>query len=158
MSRQAPLAAAAAVHPAVQAANLAAQVATVRQAGGLVVEQKPNSFAGEQVLPISTTSSVGIGLSDIAEARPQRTIRCDRFAVPSTLSPFFTISQLNVGQEPQFVATGVVDAEIFSQAAFGVELRGSTATLGTIISVGVTNIDTAAAHFFRAVIIGATVY
>jgi len=139
-------------------APTAAQVAAMKQAGGLVVTQKPNTFAGEQVLPISTSATVGIGLSDIAEARPQRTIRCDRFAVPSTLSPFFTISQLNVGQEPQFVATGVVDAEIFSQAAFGVELKGSTATLGTIISVGVTNIDTAAVHFFRAVIIGATVY
>lgn len=139
-------------------ANLAAQVTAARAAGGLVVQQKPNSFAGEQVLPVTTVNPVGIGLSDIAEARPQRTIRCDRFVVPSTLSPFFTITQLNVGQEPQFVATGTVDAEIFSQAAFGVELKGSTATLGTIISVGVTNIDTAAVHQFRAAIIGATVY
>jgi hypothetical protein len=137
--------------------SMARQVQQAKAAGGLVVQQKPNTFAGEQVLPLSTTAAVGAGLADTAEGRPQRTIRCDRFVVPSTLSPFFLITQLNVGQEPQFVATGTIDAEIFSQSAFGVELKGSTATLGTVVSVGVINQDTNP-HFFRAAIIGPTVY
>lgn len=138
-------------------ASMARKVAQAKAAGGLVVQQKPNTFAGEQVLPLSTATAVGAGLPDTAEGRPQRTIRCDRFVVPSTLSAFFTITQINVGQEPQFVATGIIDAEIFSQSAFGVELKGSTATLGTVVSVGVINIDVAA-HQFRAAIIGPTVY
>ena len=110
-----------------------------------------------QVLPIGPQVYTAAQTADV-EMRPQRTMRIERVAFSSLTTPFFNINSLNVGQDPQFVASGSVPAEIFSQVGVGVRLKGSTANLGTTVVIGATNTDAVNARTLSGGIIGATVY
>ena len=137
--------------------RLARQAALARAAGGVLVKQKSPQNSRIQVLPIGPKVYTAALTADV-EMRPQRTMRIERVTFSSLSSPFFNINSLNVGQDPQFVASGSVPAEIFSQVGVGVRLRGSTANLGTTVVIGATNTDAANSRTLSGGILGATVY
>lgn len=120
--------------------TLARKVALARAAGGVVTRRKVNTEFRDQPLPITPTTLASGTAADI-ELRPQRTFRLKRLVVSSVIAPYFNITNLTVGQDPQFVATGQIPATAFSEVAVGVGLRGSTANLGTTIVVSVLNIE-----------------
>ena len=131
--------------------------ALARAAGGVLVRQKRPQNARIQVLPIGPQTFTASQTADV-EMRPQRTMRIERVTFSSLSSPFFNINSLNVGQDPQFVASGSVPAEIFSQVGVGVRLKGSTANLGTTVVIGATNTDAANSRDLSGGILGAVVY
>jgi len=141
-----------------QAMGNAQKIALARAAGGAAVGQKHGQGAYEQVLPFPATTVLSLASTDI-ELRPQRLFRVERLTVGSSIARYFVITNISVGQDPQFVATGQVPAEVFSEVGVGVRLKGATANLGNTVVVSVTNIDTtAASQVFRAAIIGTCVY
>jgi hypothetical protein len=140
------------------AMNRAQQIAMARAAGGAAVGKRSGQGAYEQVLPFPATTVLSLASTDI-ELRPQRLFRVERLTVGSSIARYFVITNISVGQDPQFVATGQVPAEVFSEVGVGVRLKGATANLGNTVVVSVTNIDTtAASQVFRAAIIGTCVY
>lgn len=144
-------------HPA--AKSLAHRVAMARAAGGAFVQSNNNKRgAYEQVLPFPATTVLTLASADIV-LTPQRTFRTERMVVSSAIAQYFVITNIVIGQDPQFVATGQVPATMFSEVGVGVRLKGSTANLGNTIVVSVTSIDTtAASQVFRGGIIGTCVY
>lgn len=138
--------------------NRAQQIAQARAAGGAAVGKRSGQGAFEQVLPFPATTVLSLASTDI-ELRPQRLFRVERMTVGSSIARYFVINNISVGQDTQFVATGQVPAEIFSEVGVGVRLKGATANLGNTVVVTITNIDTtAASQVFRAAIIGTCVY
>ncbi len=136
----------------------AQKIALARAAGGAAVANKKGQGTYEQVLPFPATTVLSLASTDI-ELRPQRLFRVERLTVGSSIARYFVITNVSVGQDPQFVATGEVPAEVFSEVGVGVRLKGATANLGNTVVVSIKNIDTtAASQVFRAAIIGTCVY
>jgi len=126
-------------------------LALAKAAGGAATRPKERNNVFEQPLPIPRTS-VGAGLSADIELRPQRLFRSERLVVPSTIAAFFDITDVKIGQQTQFVASGALPATIFSEVGVGVRLKGDTANLGNTIVVSVTNNDVATQVFGGAII------
>jgi len=137
--------------------RLPQQAAMARAAGGVLVKAKQPQNARVQVLPIGPRNYLAAETADV-EMRPQRTMRIQRVAFNSLISPFFQINSLMVGQDPQFVAAGSVPAEIFNQVGVGMSLKGSTANLGTTVVIGATNTDAVNPRQLSGGILGPTVY
>lgn len=144
--------------PTAHGMSTAQKIAMARAAGGAAVGAKKGQGAYEQVLPFPATTVASLASTDI-ELRPQRLFRVERMTVGSSIARYFVITNISVGQDPQFVATGEVPAEVFSEVGVGVRLKGATANLGNTVVVSIKNIDTTAAtQVFRAAIIGTCVY
>lgn len=77
-----------------------------------------------------------------------------RIIVPSALAANFTLVNVRVGTDSQFVGTVDVAAQTFTEVAVGVALEMGTAASGMDITVTAKNTDTAAAHDFRCAMIG----
>ena len=120
-----------------------------------LVKQKQIIGNQEQVLPFPPTL-VAAGLAATLTVQPQRTFRTERFAVASAIAAFFDITDLRIGQESMFVQVGQAPSQIFSEVGVGVRLRGYTANLGNLISLGVINTDVAN-RTFRGAIIGTAI-
>jgi hypothetical protein len=108
-----------------------------------------------QPLPIPETALLAAATVDIA-AYPQRGFRPHRLVVPSTLGVLFKINDIKVGQETQYVASGTVYGECFSEVAVAVVLKGTRANLGNNIILNVTNRDAANTQTFSAMLLGFT--
>lgn len=115
------------------------QIAVARMAGGAATRKKARNTVYQQPIPIPVTSVPNVSPNADITITPQRLVRVERLVVPSTIAPFFRITQLNVGQEPQFVSAGAIPATVFSEVAVGVRLKGDTANLGNTITLSVTN-------------------
>ena len=109
----------------------------------------------EQPLPIPETLLTAAQTVDI-NAFPQRGFKPNRLVVPSTLGPLFKINDIKVGQETQFVGTGVIYCECFSEVAVAVFLKGTPARLGNNIVLTVTNSDANNSQTFSAMLMGFT--
>lgn len=109
----------------------------------------------EQPLPIPETLLIAAQTLDI-NAFPQRGFKPHRLVVPSTLGPLFKINDIKVGQETQYVASGVIYGECFSEVAVAVYLKGTPARLGNNIVLTVTNRDAANSQTFSAMLMGYT--
>jgi hypothetical protein len=109
----------------------------------------------QQILPVTETAIVASGQADIS-VQPQRGFRPMRIVVPSTIGPLFKVSNVSVGQDPQFVSPGVVYCEVMSEVAVGVGLKGTKAHLGNLVTVTAINRDTANTNTFSATIFGIT--
>lgn len=109
----------------------------------------------EQPLPIPETLLTAAQTVDI-NAFPQRGFKPHRLVVPSTLGPLFKINDIKVGQETQYVASGVIYGECFSEVAVAVYLKGTPARLGNNIVLTVTNRDAANSQTFSAMLMGYT--
>lgn len=115
--------------------------------------QKLSQF--EQPLPIPETTLLAATTVDI-NAFPQRGFKPHRLVVPSTLGPLFKINDIKVGQETQYVSSGVIYAECFSEVAVAVYLKGTPARLGNNIVLTVTNRDAVNSQTFSAMLMGYT--
>jgi hypothetical protein len=86
--------------------------------------------------------------------RPQVLFRPERLSVDDTLSAFFTIDDIKVGNKSQLVSSGSLPASTFSSKAFGMRLKMDTADPAIDLVLAVTNIDAALDHRFLASVIG----
>lgn len=128
----------------------AQQIAQAREAGGVYVGERNPSSMREQALPFSR--SFTSTESATVQIQPQRMFRPERLVFASLTAAFFTISDVSIAQEPQFVAPGTTLAQLFSEVAVGMRLRGKTANLGAIISINAANIDSTTRVMYGAII------
>jgi len=130
--------------------------ALAREAGGAVVTERAPKWLYNQILPCKSSSSVLAGASTDIELKPQRTFRPDFFRTSSFhTAPFFTLSAYAIGQENQFVASGDVPVDLFSEVSLNTGMRGQTANLGNLITLTVNNIS-ADTKTFRGAFFGKT--
>jgi hypothetical protein len=134
----------------------AQRVALARAMGGVAVGHKGGKGSYEQILPFPGTNVLAGALFSYP-LTPQRLFRPERFVISSSVATFFDITNITIGQDPQFVQTGRAPGDVFSEVGVGVRLKGTTANLGNTIVVEGQNIDVAD-HLFRASIIGIAVY
>ena len=100
-----------------------------------------------------TPGGIAPGGSEVVRADPQISFRGERFVVPSDISLFFSIDDIIVGKNSQFVSSGPIPASTFSEVAVGVRLNLDTANVGNLISIRVRNIGPDPL-VFRATLIG----
>jgi hypothetical protein len=129
------------------------KIALARAANGAAVRRKPRDTVYQQPIPIPVTAVTAVSPTADITITPQRLVRVERLVIPSTIAPFFRITQLNVGQEPQFVSAGAIPATVFSEVAVGVRLKGDTANLGNTITLSVAN-TSGADQTFEGCILG----
>lgn len=130
----------------VNAKNAALQslqtAALAREAGGAVITEREPKWLYNQILPCVSSSTVAAAASTDIELKPQRTFRPDFFRTSSFhTAPFFTLSAYAIGQENQFVASGSVPVDLFSEVSLNTGMRGQTANLGNLITLTVNNIS-----------------
>lgn len=130
--------------------GLARRVAAARSAGGVFVGSREPSAMREQPLPFSRAYSAAE--NHTIQVQPQRMFRPERLVFASLTALYFTISDVSIAQEPQFVAPGATLAQLFSEVAVGMRLRGKTANLGAIISINATNIDASARTLYGTIV------
>jgi hypothetical protein len=130
--------------------------ALAREAGGAVVTEREPKWLYNQILPCSSSATVLASASLDLELKPQRTFRPDFFRASSFhTAPFFTLSAYAIGQENQFVASGNVPIDLFSEVSLNTGMRGQTSNLGNTLTLTVNNIS-ADSHFFRGAFFGKT--
>jgi hypothetical protein len=107
--------------------------------GPRLVREAPNRVMRRQFAPVPNTV-VPAGGSTVVAVRPQRIFRADRLVLNSTTVPsFVTISEINVGAQPQLVNQGNIPISVFAANAFDTYLRGDTATPGIDITIRLDN-------------------
>jgi len=116
-------------------------LAGVRAAGGVEVRQMDPTQMRRQILPFR--ESFTAAQSRVLTLQPQRKFRPERLSFASATAANFTITDVSIAQEPQFVAPGTLSAQLFTEVSVGMELRAKTANLGSIISISATNLDAA---------------
>jgi len=100
-----------------------------------------------------TKATIGAGLVEDIEVKPQVHFRGERLAIAPSIARFFNVVDIKVGKDSQLAAAGEMPAESFSALAVGVRLELDTAQPGIVIIIKVRNTD-AAAHDFQAVLYG----
>lgn len=116
-----------------------AAVAEARAAGGHVVRKKEPSNMRVQSLPFKQAYTALLVAS--VQLTPQRLFRPERLTFASLTAIYFEINSVSIAQEPQFVAEGVALAQLYTEVAVGMRLKGKTANLGAQIVINATNID-----------------
>lgn len=130
--------------------TLAGRIRTARSAGGVYTAKTEPSTMREQPLPFSRSFSANEQFT--ISLQPQRMFRPERLVFASLTAAFFTLSDVSIAQEPQFVAPGSTLAQLFSEVSVGMRLRGKTANLGALVSINATNIDTTTRVLYGTII------
>ena len=86
-------------------------------------------------------------------SRPQVVFRGERLVVPSTVSPFFSIIDIKVGNRSQLVNSVALPAQMFIETAVGIRLSFDTAAVAQDVALIVAN-GSAVATTFQAAIVG----
>lgn len=131
--------------------------AIARRAGGFSARRKPVVSQGYKLtLPFSQVFAAGAtGAITLA---PQRSFRLKQLVVGDSVSALFQLNSLNVGQDNQFIASGALNMEVFSNlSAQKVEMQGSTANLGTAIVLSATNLDGVNPQTLSGMLMGPTI-
>lgn len=118
--------------------------AIVHKRGPSKSRVQPLGFSREAIAPGETTEIT---------ARPQVLFRGRRLLVGSSIASAFTIEDIKVGRNSQFVGTGPQPAEAFRDTATGDNIALDTCKPGVDISITVRNI-TGSASDFRATLFG----
>jgi hypothetical protein len=121
-------------HPAVQSAIRQKQI----QNGAGVVPH-PISKSNKTYSPVTATV-VGAGLSANISANPQQLFRPERFVIPASLAPSFTVQDIKVGNVSQFPNAGDIPGEVFAQNSFDDGVRFDTVNPAINLLVSTTNI------------------
>jgi hypothetical protein len=116
------------------------QVAMARQAGGHVIARKAPSTMRVQSLPFKQDYTASQTAN--VQLTPQRLFRPERLTFASLTAIYFQINSVSIAQEPQFVAEGQALAQLYTEVAVGMRLKGKTANLGAQIVIAATNLDT----------------
>lgn len=122
------------------------------QEGKLLKELKPNKWR-RQPLGFVALAIPAAGTTTVT-ATPQNVFKGQRLTVPAVFAVNFVINSLFVGVQNQFVGAGAIPAITFAENAVGEDMNMDTAQIGNTITMNVTNLDGAAAHDFRATLLG----
>lgn len=102
-------------------------------------------------------TTIAAGAAATIPVQPQVPFRPQRFVVPSDIAGSFTIGDIRIGKNSQFVTADAVPARAFQEdATSGIEFGFDTAQVSQVISVVANNISLAQ-QVFRAVFLGAAV-
>lgn len=98
-------------------------------AGGIVLDQ---------LLPFPNGSFTAAIAALTLSAAPQRAFRMRRLVIDfgrvgATATGLVQVTQLTIGADPQFVATGSIPAAMFASTAVGVHLKGNAARPGVTV-------------------------
>lgn len=115
-------------------------------------ETQPNK---SRIFPLGFQSdgTVAAGGSVTIVSRPQVLFRGERLVLASDIAGSFTIDDVKVGKDSQFVAEGPIPGRVLQENAVGVGFQLDTAQISQDISIAITNISGAPATF-RAALIG----
>lgn len=118
-----------------------------------IAKGQPKVIGRELFLPLPSTGVVATLGTVIVNVQPQLTCQINQLVIPSTAGPFWLVNDIVIGTRSQFAAPGAISGVALSEVQTG-RLKGDTASLGTIISVSLTNISgtnqTLVGGFFRA--------
>lgn len=136
----------------VNAAKKKAMVEMLAENGLMLKEVKPTK---SRIFPLGFTSPAPVpaGASAVIIARPQVLFKGLRLVIPSDIAGDFTIDDLKVGKDSQFVAESSIPARILQEDAWGVLMQLDTTQIAQDVSIAVTNIS-GADRVFRAGLIG----
>lgn len=128
----------------VPAARQIAQAVPAQTYGPNVVPRASIPVIRRQILPIPATALSPGGQATVT-LQPQRGFRVEKLVLSSTGSPSgIVVSDITVGAERQFVASGDVPIAAFTADAVGTQLRGDTAQPGVTVSITLRNLGSAA--------------
>lgn len=125
-------------HPAAQS-PVAAAIRQKQIQQGAGVTPHPLSKSNKTYSPVTATV-VGGGLSANISANPQQLFRPERFVIPASLAPSFTIQDIKVGNVSQFPNAGDIPGEVFAQNSFDDGIRFDTVNPAINLQVALTNI------------------
>ena len=90
------------------------------------------------------------------QRRPENIFRGDRLVIPATVGPNFSIQDLKVGKNSQFVDPNPIPAEAFAENAVNVAMSLDTCNVGQSITILALN-TTANAATFKATLFGLSI-
>ena len=90
------------------------------------------------------------------QRRPELIFRPDRLVVPATVGPNFSIQDLKVGKNSQFVDPNPVPAEAFAENAVNVAMSLDTCNVGQSVTIVALN-TTANQATFKAILFGLSI-
>lgn len=128
-------------------------IAKVMAKNALVIKDTPPTHSRR--FPLGFVSNGTIPANDSASitSRPQVLFKGQRLVVPSDVAGDFTIDDVKVGKDSQFVAEGPIPARVLQENATDVAFELDTAQISQDITISVTNIG-GAPRVFRAALIG----
>lgn len=127
----------------------------IMNASTLVQEKQPTK-SRRHYIPMNSNGTVAAAASAPISTQPQAlAFRPERIVVPASIAPDFTIDSVFCGIKPQFVATGSIAAETFTQDARDVDMHMDTVNTSQNFTLNVTN-QSGAARQFRATVFGVT--
>jgi hypothetical protein len=116
-----------------------------------VVRRQPRVMK-ELFLPLPSTAILNASPTAIINVQPQLTCQINQLVIPSNVGNLYMVNDVLIGTRSQFAAPGAISGVALSEVQTG-QLKGDTATLGTIISVSITNVSgvdqTLTGAFFR---------
>lgn len=121
------------------------------------VRTKPPTTARELILGFDSVTVVTKSTSRKITTRAQQIFRPDRLIVAAAIAASFTVDDLKVGTNSQFLSGDSVPAEAFSNVSVGVKMHMDTVNPGIDVVLTVTNIDAANDHRFNGALIGPSV-
>lgn len=130
-----------------QAKRLIKQLAQVKAAGGVMVVPRSESMK-YKIAPF-VTQNIGIGGSTTFNVAVQEMFRPQRLILGGDPNDFL-VTSIKVGTKEQLITPGGVPGSVFAPDAWGSEFQFDTASVGTIISVGITNLNPAARDLYAA--------
>jgi hypothetical protein len=125
-------------------------LATVMAANASIVRPDPPTNSRRFPLGFESTAPIAAGASATITARPQVLFKGQRLVIPSDIAGNFTIDDLKVGKDSQFVADGSIPGRVLQENATMVEFDLDTAQISQDITLNVTNIGGAPATFRAA--------
>ena len=137
--------------PVPSAAQVAAAVANRRVSDGAIVRYVAPTKSREYILGFDSTAIPGSTSANITK-RPQVIFRPERILIPSSVGVDFQVTDVKVGKNSQFSASGEVPAVVFAETAFGVRLKMDTCQVSMDITISVRNTNAAQRNFTAAVI------
>lgn len=138
---------------AISDAQREAIVTRVMAQNALVLKDSKPTKARRFPLGFVSNGTIASGDSATITSRPQVLFKGQRLVVPSDIAGDFTIDDVKVGKDSQFVAEGAIPARMLQENAVDVAFELDTAQISQDISVSVTNIA-GAPRIFRAGLVG----
>lgn len=128
---------------AMMVANRAAVDAAQRRAALSQYQPDARGDALDQIMPFTSAVLTLAAPTSTLTGQPQRAFMMRRLVISlgrtgaSALASLVTVTALTVGADPQFVSTGSIPADMFSNNAVGVRIKPNAARPGITIFLGV---------------------
>lgn len=122
----------------------------VMAANALIVRDDPPTNARRFPLGFESTAPIAAGASATITSRPQVLFKGQRLVVPSDIAGNFTLDDLKVGKDSQFVADGSLPCRVLQENATMVEFDLDTAQISQDVTLIITNIGGAPVTFRAA--------